>query len=483
MNSKQPNVPTILIIFGATGDLMAKKIAPALFHLFEKQRLPQLFKIIGVARRNISNEDFQNNILQIITQHLDSQRERNKLSSFLQLFSYSQGKFENKSDYQQLATTLGRIDGHWQVCSNKLFYLAVPPQYYETIFKNLAATELTKPCSEEEGWTRVLVEKPFGKDLKTSQELDKLLATLFKEEQIYRIDHYLAKEMLQNILVFRFSNNLFETNWNNQSIEKIEIKLWETIGVEDRGSFYDGIGALRDVGQNHLLQILALMTMEHPVSFEVEVIRKNRSGTLKQLSTFSKKEIISSTFRAQYEGYRSIQGVDKNSATETYFKIKTNLHSPRWLGVPIVMEGGKRLHEARKEVIVTFKHPTPCLCPPGITEHYKNQVVFSLEPKEGITILFWSKKEGLEFEIDERTFDFLYRNKEKKSQYVEEYEKLLLDCIVGDQTLFVSTEEVKQMWQFIDPVVKAWEQNLVPLKNYQPDTDRAIIESAFIEED
>ncbi|MBI2314464.1 hypothetical protein HYU93_00165 [Candidatus Daviesbacteria bacterium] len=221
------NIPTILIILGATGDLIEKKIAPALFHLFENQNLPSLFKIIGVARREFSDEQFQNSIREIILKHLKTKPEEEKLNKFLEIFSYHQIEFQDKAGYQDLVKTLGQVDNKWQVCSNKLFYLAVPPPLYELIFTNLAQSGLTKPCSEEEDWTRVLVEKPFGKDLKTSQGLDTLLGKLFKEEQIYRIDHYLAKEMIQNILAFRFSNDIFEQNWDNRSIEKINIRLFE----------------------------------------------------------------------------------------------------------------------------------------------------------------------------------------------------------------------------------------------------------------
>lgn len=476
------NIPTILIILGATGDLIEKKIAPALFHLFENQNLPSLFKIIGVARREFSDEQFQNSIREIILKHLKTKPEEEKLNKFLEIFSYHQIEFQDKAGYQDLAKTLGQVDNKWQVCSNKLFYLAVPPPLYELIFTNLAQSGLTKPCSEEEDWTRVLVEKPFGKDLKTSQGLDTLLGKLFKEEQIYRIDHYLAKEMIQNILAFRFSNDIFEQNWDNRSIEKINIRLFEAIGVEDRGNFYDGLGALRDVGQNHLLQMLALVTMSRPHSFETNAIREKRAEILNTLKIPSTEEIKENTFRAQYEGYKNIAGVDPNSATETYFKIRAFLNSPVWQNVPIILESGKRLKEQRKEIEIIYKHVQPCLCPPGTDVHFRNKVIISLEPENGISINFWSKKPGLEFKLDKRTFNFLLHQEKERVQYTEEYEKLLFDAIAGDQTLFVSTEEVAAMWQFIDPVISGWQENLTPLKFYSPDTDQPIKESMFIDE-
>lgn len=469
------NVPTVLVIFGATGDLMTKKITPALFNLHQKGKLPTLFRVIGVGRRNLSCEEFHTHITKILKESDEWSDNKKEAEKFLNLFYYHRGRFEDPQDYHSLAVELGRVDGEWKVCSNKLFYLAVPPQFYEMIFKHLAGSGLTIPCGPDEGWTRVLVEKPFGKDEKTAERLDLLLAKLFKEEQIYRIDHYLAKEMLQNILSFRFSNNILEESWNNKFIEKIEIRLLEKVGAEGRGIFYDEVGALRDVGQNHLLQMLAFVTMEHPKSYSAEVIRVARAKILEQLVPPTKKDIAQSSFRAQYKGYRAIDGVPKNSQTETYFRIRGFLDAPRWRGVPVYFESGKRLKSPVKEIVITFKHVEPCLCPPG-TGHYKNRVTFSLEPKEGIHITFLSKKPGLQMEVEPRMLEFTYRHKNQKTQYVEEYEKLLLDCVEGNQMLFLSTAEVKAMWHFIDPVIKWWKESVVPLSTYTPDTDEVLVE-------
>lgn len=458
------NIPTILIIFGATGDLMRKKLVPALFSLYKKKKLPSYFRVVGVARRPLADEAFRESIISILLEHGADPAE---LTLFLKLFSYHQTDFTKAEGYRDLTHTLESIDRQWGVCTNKLFYLAVSPDLYQSIFEHLSSSGLTKPCSPEEGWTRVIVEKPFGKDSSTARKLDELLGKLFREVQIYRIDHYLAKEMLQNILAFRFSNNLFEKNWSREGIEKIDIRVWEKIGVEKRGAFYDGIGALRDVGQNHLLQMLALVTMELPPVFSPTVIRTMRAETLRTIKIPGARD-ASRTIRAQYEGYRSIEGVRLDSDTETYFKIAAELLDPRWAGVPVTLESGKRMPEQIKEIVILFKHPTPCLC---LGEHRQNKVVFRLEPDERILIHFWSKKPGLELEMEERTFEFLLREGGKKLQYVEEYEKLLLDCIVGDQTLFVSTDEVKAMWKFIDPIIRSWKKNTPPLLSYRPDTN------------
>jgi glucose-6-phosphate 1-dehydrogenase len=463
--------PTSMVIFGATGDLMNRKIVPALYDLYEQQKLPKLFSVRGVSRRAWDDAEFQKFITEIILKY-KKQTNIPELDAFVKKFKFTSVDVESSADYHKIATALGAVDGEWKVCANKLFYLAVAPEFFKTIFNNLHDAHLTDPCSPEEGWTRIIVEKPFGHDLKTAEELDMLLGKMFKEQQIYRIDHYLAKEMIQNILTFRFSNNLFEPTWNKENIESIEVKVWEELGVEERGSFYDKVGAFRDVGQNHLLQMLAFITMDAPTDLTAEAIRQKRAELLNSLSLPTLSEIQEQTYRAQYEGYREIKNVQPNSIIETYFKIKTTLTSVRWHGVPITLESGKRMGKRQKEIIVNFKHPRACFCPPGTQDHLQNKVIFSMEPEERIKIEFWSKKPGLEFTLEKGSFDFLLRNTQGKKQYVEEYTKLLLDCIHGDQTLFISTEEMKAMWRFVDPIVDAWHNEAVPLATYQPDSHK-----------
>src|SRR5579885_2351826 len=447
---------TVLVIFGATGDLMARKIVPALSHLFANSKLPHMLQIIGVGRKEFTDESFRAYIADLLRQQKEQQ-------PFLSHIFYHQGNFDAAATYQTLAKKLGYIDNSWRVCSNKLFYLAVPPLLYQSMFLNLESSGLTIPCGPDEGWTRVIVEKPFGKNLQTAQGLDVLLGALFKEEQIYRIDHYLAKEMLQNILVFRFSNNLLENVWNKDGIESIVIKFFEEVGVEGRGAFYDGVGALRDIGQNHILQMLALATMDNPESLTSDAVRQKRAALLEQLPGLTDEQITKGTSRKQYIGYRDIPGVAPDSQTETYFNINFNLTAKRWNGVQVSLEGGKKLGETRKEIIVTFKHPLRCLCPPE-GKHLKNKIIFRTEPREEIKIIFWSKKPGLDMHIQQADFDFIYQ---QTKDHTQAYEKLLLDCITGNQLLFVSTEEVKAMWRFIDPIITVWQKNLVPLMTYQ----------------
>ncbi len=463
---KKANIPTVIVVFGATGDLMEKKIAPSLLHLYKNGKLPTQFKIVGVARKSNSDGQFQKLVGDHLKKHSKQHPSKEKFKKFLDYFTYQSGQFQEPKTYSKLSKKLKQIDDEWGVCTNKLFYLAVPPKFYQTIFNNLSASGLTKPCSEEEGWTRVLVEKPFGSDLKTAKELEEVLGKLFREEQIFRIDHYLAKEMLQNILAVRFSNNLFEQTFNNRFIDSIELYLHEKKGAEGRGSFYDSVGTLKDVGQNHLLQMLALVTMDMPQSYNAKHIRDKRYELMKHLIPLKKSEMSTNTFRAQYEGYTQVEGVNAKSKTETFFKLQCFLNHPRWRDVPITIESGKGMAAPKKGIALNLKHTMPCLCPKG-SEHYRNKIILTMEPEEGITIEFWAKKPGFQWQIEKKELKSFYRKNAKQAQYTEEYEKLLFDCIVGDQTLFVSTKEVLAMWKFIDPIVKAWESKIVSLEKYK----------------
>lgn len=468
MADKNSNLlPTIFVIFGATGDLMRRKLAPGLFHLYQKGHLPKLFQVVGFAKDELSSEQFRAQVGEIVKAKAPGAAAE-EIEKFARFFVYQQGLFEEKQGYQRLAEFLGRKDGEWRVCANKLFYIAASPQFYEMLFRQLADSGLTEPCSPEEGWTRVIVEKPFGKDLQTAQKLDQLLGKLFREEQIYRIDHYLGKETVQNILAFRFSNSFLEPAWDSRAIERIHIALLETEGIEERGGFYDGIGALRDVGQNHILQLLALFCMENPGTFGADEVRKKRSEILRSLNIWKRGDVEKMTVRGQYEGYRREKGVEANSQTETYFRIETYLENRRWKGVPITLESGKGMDENRVEVAVTFRHPSPCLCPEG--KHYQNVLRYRIQPREGIRISFLVKRPGAEMILEEKDFLFDYKAAFGVEEVADAYERLLLSVIRGDQTLFVSTEEITAEWEFVDPILQAWQENKVPLQVYQKNT-------------
>lgn len=464
---------TILTILGITGDLAAIKTLPALFNLTKSGVLPENFKIVGFGRKPFTTETFIPYVVEKLQKRLPNETS-DAIAQFASTIDYVQGNFDEQNSYIELAKHLHRIEHEWNALSNFIFYLAVPPEIYEPIIRNIRSTALYR--QEPDVQTRVIVEKPIGKDSASAGLLETLLNQSFKSEEIYRIDHYLAKEMIQNILTFRFGNDLFEPNWNSGGIEKIEMKLWETLGVEKRGNFYDGLGALRDVGQNHLLQMLALLTMEQPENMSALSLHAKRAEVLNKLHVPTTEEIATHTFRAQYEGYKNIPDVNDNSNTETYFKIKAYIEDVRWDGVPIIMEAGKRLDVQHKEIIVTYKHQGDCWCTDK-TKHDKNTITFVLEPNEGIIIKFWSKKPGLKNELELRTIDFMLRSGAEIPQYTEEYQKLLLDAILGDQTLFVSTAEIHAMWRFVDPIIEAWGRNETTLHTYAPNSNEVIAKS------
>ena len=471
------------MVFGATGDLMDGKIGPALYHLHERGRLPSRFRVVGFARRGLTDEAFRDSVRASVRGHHAHAPDETDLSAFLSAVSYVRGFFEEPEGFSRLADHLRAIDDEWGTCSNKIFFLAVPPAHYGPIVGNLAGRGLTAPCSAapgEGGWTCLIVEKPFGRDGRSARELDESLSTLFEERQIYRIDHYLAKEMLQGIMNFRFSNNLLEPSWSRRAISRIEIDLLETIGVESRGAFYDSVGAMRDVGQNHLLQMLALVTMGRPASGDADAIRASRAAALEALRPLTPDEVRTSTFRAQYDGYLDIAGVKPGSTTETFFKLDIVLQSQEWRGVPVVMRAGKRIDKARKRIISAYAQPEMCLCD-GVTS-IENRVTFEIEPVDSIKIAFWTKKPGFEAKLERRDFDFFLYEKEEKTQYVEEYAKLLSDVFLGDQTLFVSKREVQAMWDFVDPIEAGWAAGDVPLFIYRPDTAEPLAASEIMEQ-
>lgn len=457
-------IPTTLVVFGATGDLMARKILPSLFSLFERKELPVSFSVIGISRKELTDRAFRLHVTRALVDHAGV-FDRRRIAPFVKRISYQKGLFDDEQTYRTLAVRLGMANGIWQTCLSRLFYLAVPPRLYESIFHHLYTSSLMKPCRPVEGYTRILVEKPFGTNMEHAEKLDRLLGELFEEDQIYRIDHYLAKEALQNILAFRFSNNLLERVWDRASVSSIHIKLLETIDVEGRGSFYDNVGALLDVGQNHILQMLALVTMEHPGRFTPQAIRSSRAVALEQLAPLTPRKVRQKTARAQYRGYRREIGVRPNSKTETYFQVESVLNSSRWRGVPIILEGGKAMPDLKKEIVVIFRHPRPCLCPSG-ADHYTNTVHFRIQPDPGITIRFWAKKPGSKMDLEEQRLEFRSSNNGSGRRYLDEYARLLRDALYGDPTLFATSRETMAGWRFIDPIVRTWKKNAPPLRLY-----------------
>ncbi|MEX0931615.1 MAG: glucose-6-phosphate dehydrogenase [Candidatus Paceibacterota bacterium] len=469
MNLDKKLAPTIFVIFGITGDLSRKKLIPALLDLYAKKKLPEQFMVWGFSRKPFSDEGFRIFLREALERKGHSHSDE-VVSSFLHSVHYHQGTFDESACYAELEDVLQKQDKAYGTCSNKLFYLAVPPAQYETILTKLAHSNLTIPCGGDDGWTRVLIEKPFGRDVKTARKLDRLLGKLFNEKQIFRIDHYLAKETLQNILAFRFANGVFEPVWNRRHIESVTIRMHENNDVATRGAFYDDIGALRDIGQNHMLQMLAVIAMDECELYEEGAIRSRRAEVFRKLEIKN----ISESVRAQYEGYRDTEGVREGSQTETFFRLTAFVNTHRFKGVPFLLEGGKALSRSFAEIDIHFKNSpaTHFQIPEGVG-NCRNTLTFRVQPNESIELVFWAKKAGLSKELERKTFTFNYA--EQMQGQADAYEKVLLDAVHGDQTLFASTDEVLYSWKFITPILEKWSH--LPLQVYKQGSDGSELKS------
>jgi len=432
--------------------------------------------VVGFSRREYSHDDFRQFVRDVFAA-TDHNHDEETVEAFCQRLYFKQGNFDVVDDYRALDTYLHEFEDEWGQCINKLLYLAVPPSFYETIFENIGQTSLPEECSGDTGFSRVIVEKPFGSDLETARQLDRKLDGVFREEQIFRIDHYLGKDAVQNLLTFRFTNVLFENSWSADDIESVHIRMFEDIGVEDRGEFYDSVGALRDVGQNHVLQMLALTAMESPGKLEAGVLRAKREELLRSLVPIeTADDVAANTVRGQYDGYRDIDGVADDSDTETYFKLRAYVDNERWKGVPFYLEAGKQMGEKKVDITVTFKAKVPCVCGRDDDHEHKNVLTTTLQPAHGVNMRFWVKEPGLAFDLAAKDLSFALEESELRELVPDAYEKLLFDCIQGDQTLFVSTAEVEAAWRFITPIVEHWQESerseLVKYKQgHMPNTD------------
>lgn len=443
--------PTTVVILGGTGDLAKTKLFPAFFDLHSAGSLNDNFTIIGTSRKLLTQEEYTALVRTWLSARRSIVKEED-ISAFLTHVEYLVSDAKKPEDYEVLAKRLYAIDTEKAVCSNKLFYCAVQPDLYSVVFHNLADSGLSVGCTPKaDGWVRIVVEKPFGNDLTTSQELDTLLGLLFKEEQIFRMDHYLAKASLENILAFRFANSLFEPVWSKEHIERIEIRLLESKGIGDRGVFFDGVGQLRDVGQNHVLQMLALTLMEDPQSYQASSVREKRAEILGALTLVPSGKRV----KGQYEGYTSEKGVQADSLVDTYFTLEARVDIPRWNTVPIILESGKGVSEDLCEIQVVFKEKKSFLCDPSDTEATQNVLTFRIQPHPSITMSFWTKKSGYAMAIEKREAKFPFFSSSERGY--DAYEKILLDVLQGDQTLFTSSSEVQNAWRFISPTVTAWE--------------------------
>lgn len=443
-----------IVIFGASGDLTHRKLIPALYNLYKIGRLSENFSVLGVARSDLNDETFRKKMREALIHNEETTPET--LDAFCSHLYYQAVNTSDAQDYGKLVPRLDELHDKYQTCGNTLYYMSTPPSLYGVIPECLAAHGLN---TEEYGWKRIIVEKPFGYDEKTAQALDVQIHRFFEEHQIYRIDHYLGKETVQNLLVLRFSNGWFEPLWNRNFIDYVEITGAESIGVEERGGYYDGSGAMRDMFQNHLLQVLAMVAMEPPAIINANSMRDEVAKVMHSLRPLTSEDMENNLVLGQYiaaeingkmeKGYLEEKGVPADSRTETYIALRCEIENWRWAGVPFYVRTGKRLPARVTEIVIHFKttpHPVFSQNAP------ENKLIIRIQPDEAISMRFGLKKPGAGFEAKEVSMDFRYADL-AGTQVLTAYERLLLDAMKGDATLFARTDAVHAAWKFVQPIL------------------------------
>lgn len=470
----QPAGPCAIVIFGAAGDLTKRLLIPALYNLARSNLLPKEFAIVGVARASMSTEDFRSKMSRDIQEFATVSVDPQLWEWFEQRLYYLAGDFQEANTYSQLQDLLAQVDTECSTQGNYLYYLAVASNFFCDIIWQLGSAGLTH---EENGhWRRVIIEKPFGHDLDSARALNKNISTVLQESQIYRIDHYLGKETVQNILVFRFGNGLFEPIWNHRYIDHVQITVAETVGVETRGGFYEGTGAVRDMVQNHLFQQLTMVAMEPPVSFDADAVRDEKSKLLKAIVPLTPEEVLTHAVRGQYgEGtmnedsdrvpaYRSESRVAPNSSTETFAALKLTIDNWRWADVPFYLRTGKRLPKRVTEIAIQFKRvPSLLFRQTSVECLTPNFLVIRIQPNEGISLQFGAKIPGPAVRMGAVEMDFAY-SKYFGTTSSTGYETLLYDCMIGDATLFQRSDNVELGWSVVMPILDVW--NALPPRNF-----------------
>lgn len=461
--------PFTLAIFGATGDLTRRKLYPALYNLWRENQLPKDFSVVSIGRRDISREEHHDAIIRSMERFSRKQlHTRHELKDFLDRFSYFRLEFHNSKGYGELKNYLREVDQTWHTQGNKIYFLAVAPEFFPIISDELHDHGMAENIGS---WQRLVVEKPFGQDLQSAIALNNDVRKTFPEENIYRIDHYLGKEMAQNIMVLRFANTLFEPLWNNRYIDHIQINLTETIGVEGRGLYYEKSGALHDMVQNHALQLLSLIAMEPPIALDTESVRDEKIKMLRSLK-IKPGDVVRGQYdcdeKANILGYREEENVSPQSNTETFVALKTTIDNFRWAGVPFYIRTGKRMPQKYSEIVVTFKKL------PGVLYFEKedlgsNVLVIRLQPDEGVYLQFNAKRPGTNNFIQPVSMDFC-QNCHNGFNSPEAYERLLLDVMRGDPTLFTRWDEVEYSWRFVDQIENMWKEDRGPTPLYAPNT-------------
>lgn len=461
---QQAHYPTVLVLFGATGDLSQRKLLPALFDLYQQGRMPDRFLILGASRKEMTDVMYRDFVIDALSRASRS-GDHGTLESFCERIRYVSGDFTTESLYHSVLDAVRNYNEEIGQCSNTLFYLAVPPAFYGTIFTLLHTTNSMAICDpSDNAWARLLVEKPFGRDLTTAQALEDQLCGTFADEQVYRIDHYLAKNAIENILSLRFGNTIFRQVWNAASIESVTINLYETHDVAGRGTFYDGVGALRDVGQNHLLQIVSLLLMKIVNVTDATAMREARAEVIESLQLDSHYQPV----QAQYAGYQEHENVSSDSRTETFFRLVAHSSLPEWEGVPLYLSAGKALDRPVQEVVVQF---TPVdAAEVGLvceSELLPNTLRITFAPEQRMQVQLVTRKRGYDLTVAAQEFTLVKDGPEVSEP--EAYELVLLDCIAGDQTRFVSSREVTAAWRFITPILESFATQ--PLHSYAPGDD------------
>ena len=436
--------PFTLVIFGITGDLAQRKLLPALYHLAKAYELPEQLKIVGISRREVSKEDVYKQLREFVGDNDYSEGVEHHLMGCTEM---RQMDLVDKNAYVELLERLRQIEADAPGEGGRLYYLSIPSQAFTPIIRLLGETGHNGPIADSHDIPRLLIEKPFGYDLPSAEELIGVLNEHFAENQVYRIDHYVAKETVQNILTFRFKNPLFESIWNNRHIDHVSVVAHEKLDIEGRASFYEQTGALRDFVQNHLLQLLAITTMARPSKLDSENIHIEKLRLLEAITPIAPNHVVEQTVRGQYEGYREEVG-SPDSVTETFARLKLWIDNEQWTGVPVTLETGKALSEKRTEISVCFRQPEDAA-------EEQNKLVFRIQPREGITLHLQVKRPGIKNVTDSADMEFDYE-KSFNQRPAEAYERVIVDAIRGDQTLFASSAEVIRSWQIVENILEQW---------------------------
>jgi len=468
----RPGDPCAMVIFGAAGDLTRRKLVPALYNLAKQQLLSREFAVVGMSHGSMSNEDFRNWVADDIKHYAGADADPDVIEWFLRRVYYITAEFDDKNVYPQLKECLAKVEKDHATHGNCLFYLATAPRFFGPIVEQLAAVDLMR--EDDRHWRRVIIEKPFGQDLESARALNHQLLKVASEKQIYRIDHYLGKETVQNILAFRFANGIFEPIWNRRYIDHVQISVSETVGVEERGSYYDHAGALRDMVPNHIMQLISLTSMEPPVSFQADAVRDEQAKMLHAIQPLSAEDVLSRTVRGQYgagvvdgprvPGYREENGVPPDSKTETYVAMKLAIDNWRWADVPFYLRTGKRLPAQNTHIVIQFRRaPFVLFRDTPVENLMPNQLVLHIQPEEGISLQFAAKVPGPVMRLGAVDMNFEYADY-FGTQPSTGYERLLHDCMIGDATLFQRADMVEAGWCVVSPVLDVWKA--LPPRNF-----------------